>query len=320
MGLLRWRWTLANGGAVEASLDDAGATEMVFQEGMVLSRAARHAKPQGHTVSVAPMRHEGHGSDRPPLEAILTFASHAPICVLRVDGHEVAPSLWPKRDRTSLPGISARPARQHPAFAAGGLVARVALAGVGIVILAVAFIAIRAMGSGPPAPVKLGESLRALNGLFIAHFPEEMTQRMPTLPMGMFGVRLDDRTRRTAIVLAAGPRDVTAGDRWALQQRLLPEILANLKKVDETFEETARREELCLGEPGAVIVGRLVEAGKPVARLWTCAILHDDAGYMLVSRIAEPVEKDEENSARRIVDATELTHLAELAPAPAPSN
>lgn len=76
----------------------------------------------------------------------------------------------------------------------------------------------------------------------------------------------------------------------------------------------------CLGEPGAVIVGRLVEAGKPVARLWTCAILHDDAGYMLVSRIAEPVEKDEENSARRIVDATELTHLAELAPAPAPSN
>ena len=313
MGLLRWRWTLANGGAVEASLDEAGTTEMVFQEGVVLSRALRHARPQGHTVMVAPMRIEGSGSDRPPLEAILTFASHAPICVLRVDGHEVAPSLWPKRDRTSLPHVSVRPKRPRRDLSVHWRLA--ALGGVGFVVLVVALLSLRAVASGPTAPVKLGESLRALNGRFIAHFPEDMDQRIPTLPMGMFGVRLDDRSKRTAIVLAAGPRDVTAGDPWTLQQRLLPEILANLKKVDETFEETARRDETCLGEPGAVIVGRLVEAGKPVAQLWTCAILHDDAGYMLVSRLSEPFLEDDARHARRIVDATELTHLAEIAPA-----
>ena len=275
----------------------------------MLSRAPRHTKPQGHTVLVAPIRHEG-GSDRPPLEATLTFASHAPICVLRVEGHEVAPSVWPKRDRSLKPTEPAR-SRRAP-FASYGLVA---LAGVGLVGLLVAILVVRAVASRPAGPAKLDESLRALNGLFIAHFPGEMAQRIPTLPQGMFGVRLDDRTKATTIVLAAGPRDVTAGDRWALQQRLLPEILANLKKVDETFEETARREETCLGETGAVVVGKLVEDGKAIARLWTCALVHDEAGYLLVSRINEPVAKDDENQARRIIDATELTHLAAITPA-----
>lgn len=309
MGLLLWRWTLANGGAVEASLDQAGTTEMVSQEGVVLSRAPRHSKPQGHTVLVAPIRYEG-GSDRPPVEAILTFASHAPICVLRVDGHEVAPSVWPKRERSLRTAEPIRPARTP--FSSYGVVG---LGGVAVVGLLVAFFVLRAVAAAPARPATLDGSLRALNGRFIAHFPEEMTQRIPTLPQGMFGVRLDDETRTTTIVLAAGPPDATAGDRWVLQQRLLPEILANLKKVDETFEETARRDETCLGERGAVVVGKLVEDGRSIARLWTCALVHDGAGYILVSRLTEPVAKDDENQARRIVDATELTHLAEITPA-----
>ena len=44
-----------------------------------------------------------------------------------------------------------------------------------------------------------------------------------------------------------------------LQQRLHGEAVANLPKGIARYEEGARREETCLGKPGAVVV----ETGKP---------------------------------------------------------
>lgn len=308
MGLLRWRWTLGNGGTVEASVDDAQTTETVAQAGVVLSQGPRNGKPGGHTVLVAPLRIEG-GSDRPPIEATLTFASHAPICILRVEGHEVAPSLWPTRRRSIEP-----PEPDPPRNVA--LIGLAALGGIAILVLVTIFVTRPATAS---APARLDGSLRALNGLFIAHYPEDMAQRVPPLPSGLFGVRLDDHATRTTIVLAAGPRDQTGADPWSIQQRMRDEVLANVKKVDETFEESSRRDETCAGEPGAVVAGALVESGKPVAQLWTCAVVHGDGGYVLVTRLGEPVSKEESKRARRIVDATELTKLGALEAAEKPT-
>lgn len=272
---------------------------------MSFRRRRGTASPRGTASSSPPSRIAG-GSDRPPVEAVLTFASHAPICVLRVDGHEVAPSLWPTRERRITP-VDLRPPIPRAVGLAAGVLGAIALVGLLVLITVRLF-----SGEGGASEARLTESLRALNGLFIAHYSSDFTQKVPELPLGLFGLRLDDAKAKTAVLVMAGPQEATAGEAWLVQKRLFPEVVATMKSADETFEETARREETCLGEPGAVVTGTFRDGGKPVARLWTCALVHADGGYMLVTRVAEPAAKTEESRARRIVDATELTKLGIL--------
>jgi hypothetical protein len=308
MAILRWEWTLANRGSVEAVLDTTAARETVRQNGRVLSEGARGAKPDGHTVLVSPDT-SGDGSERPPLEAVVTFSPTAAICILRVEGHEMAPKAWPVRERPTPPKVETSWAKY--ALAAGA-----------IAILVAAGIAGRSLvgSSSTPAPRvegKLDGTHRAMNGLFVAHHPPDLEPRLAVLPNGVSGVVLEDKPKTLAIVLAAQRLEAGAPhDGWVLQQRLSGEALANLNKGAGKYEETVRRDETCLGKPGAVTLGQVKHGSTRVARIWSCAFVHEDAGYFFLTMLAEPAGTADERYVRSIVDATELTTLADLGDVP----
>jgi hypothetical protein len=298
--ILRWQWTLANGGTVAAVIDRGGSTETVSQGTRVLSQSARGGKPDGHTVMVDPER-EPDRSERPGIEAVVTFAPGTAVCILRVDGHEVAPSAWPVRP----PAVTPKPTRPYGAWA---------LIGIGVLALVTFGLVVRTTRGEPPRiDPKLGGTYRALNGLFIAHYPDDFEARLAVLPPGAGGIILEDTAKTTTIVFGAMPNE-TSGmtDPWVLQQRLHDEAVANLPKGTARYEEGARREETCLGKPGAVVTGKIMSSGKAKARVWSCAFVHDAAGYLALYMLAEPAGTADERRARAVIDTTELTHLADL--------
>jgi len=302
---LRWQWTLANGGNVTAVIDLDAQSEVVSQGSKVLSRSARGAKPEGHTVVVEPEPQPG-DSERPPMEAVVTFSPAAPICILRVDGHEVSPKVWPVRQRRVEP-----PKAQIP-------VGTYVLLGVVAIALVIGGLVVRSLRKDTPPPAaddRLTNIHRSANGLFVAHFPRDLEAKPAILPPGAGGVVLEDKAKATSIVIGAltlaesEPRDP-----WALQQRLRDEALANLSKGGARYEELARREETCVGEPGAVVAAQLVSRGTRTAKIWSCAFVHGTAGYIMLYMLAEPVDATDERRARSILEATELTRLADLGP------
>jgi hypothetical protein len=308
MAVLRWQWKLANGAAVDAVIDDETATETVSQGSHLLSQSPRGAKPDGHVVLAAPDRPTG-ASHRPAIEATVTFAPDTPICILRVDGYEVAPNVWPVRVRAP------RPVPPEPVTGRYVLIALAVLALVGV---GLAVRTLRA-DSARSASGELDGTHRSANGLFIAHFPKDLAPRIAVLPGGMGGVVLEDRVKSTTLVIAAlGSDAMAARDPWALQQSLAEEALANLPKGAARYEETARREDTCYGHPGAVVLGRLVRDGQRQARIWSCAFFHDRSGYLFLSMLAEPSSTADEQRVRAIFDATELTKLAELGTSESP--
>ena len=300
---LRWQWRLANGGIVDAIIDNERKLELVTQRTKILSEAPRGGRPEGHTVTIEPEFREGR-SERPPIEALVTFAPNAPICILRVDGHEVAPSTWPTRSKR-VPSLPPPATRQWATY---GLLA--ALGGAALLALGL-FASTRIASSAERATGKLDTSYRAPNGRFIAHFPGELRPRPAILPSSVGGVVLEDKEKSVTIVIAALAREGER-DPWTIQQRLRDEALANVPKGAARFEETTRREETCAGERGAVVAGHLMEQGTRRARAWACAFFHDDAAYLTLYTIAEPVGSADERRVRAIADATELTHLADL--------
>lgn len=303
MALLRWQWTLANGGTIAAVIDTAGQTETVGQGSRVLSQCPRGNQPEGHTILVAQDR-PADLSERPPIEAVVSFDPKAPICILRVDGHEVSPNAWPVRERPAPPP-------EERSKAAYGLLA---LLGFAIAGAAVWMMWVRGATS-PEANLPLAITHRAPSGLFVAHASEDLQARPAVLPTTVSGTVLENKTKTLAIVIAAQSlKDASARDPWSLQQHLRDEALVNVKGATR-FEESARHDETCLGERGAVIVGQLLDGKTPTARVWSCAFVHDGAGYLVLHMLAEPVSATTERRARSIVDATELTHLADLTPA-----
>lgn len=305
MALLRWQWTLANGGIVVAVLDVERGVEAVWQGDRVLSERPRGALADGHAVVVAPAARPD-GSVRPSVEAVVTFDPRAPICVLRVDGHEVAPSAWPVRARRTAP---VRPARAWGAH----LVTLVLLAA--LIAAGVFLVAMKGKPSTPEDPLLRGTH-RAPSGLFIAHFPGELTPKDALLPSGVSGLVLEDAPVTLTLVLAAAPSAMGLRDPWLLQQRLRDEALANVPKGLARFEETSRVEETCLGERGAVVTGQLAHGSVRRARVWSCAFVHDGAAYFMLYALEEPASAETERRARAILDATELTRLADVGPPP----
>jgi hypothetical protein len=301
--ILRWQWTLANGGNVTAVIDLDASTESVSQGDKVLSSCARGAKPEGHTVTVAP---EGDSADseRPPMEAVITFSPGAPICILRVDGHEIAPRLWPVRQRQVQPTKAQIPIG---AYVLLGVVA------VALVIGGVVVRSLRKEAPPPRADGRLTQTHRSGNGLFVAHYPDDLEPKPAILPPSAGGVVLEDKAKATSIVIGALPLgESERRDPWILQQRLRDEALANLSKGGARYDEVARREETCVGKPGAVVTAQLVSRGTRTAKIWSCAFVHDTAGYIVLYMLAEPVETADERRARAIVEATELTKLTDL--------
>jgi hypothetical protein len=302
---LRWQWTLANGGNVTAVIDAARGIEIVQQEARVLAEAPRGTRPEGHTVLISPKLNVD-GSERPPVEAIVTFDPTRPICILRVDGHDVAPLSWPIRAKPAPPPPT------RPSAIPFMLALAVAT------VLAIGWFYLRSSAGAGGSPLgRLRGTHRSNNGLFIAHFPEELDAKPAVLPNGVGGVLLVDKPKTSAIVLGATPSDPwTPHDAWALQQRLHDEALANLPKGKARFEESSRSEEICVGEHGAVVTGYLTEKSVRRAIVWSCAFERDGAGYIALYMLVEPAPSDGAARLRAIVDATELTHLAERGGAP----
>ena len=245
---------------------------------------------------------ESGGSERPAIEAVVTFDPRQPICVLRVDGHEVAPSIWPVRERRT----GAAPAGRSSAMGIVLVAMAVALVGAGVY-----FVSSRRPDAA--AAGTLGATHRARSGLFIAHFPDELEAKTAVMPTGVDAVVLQDKARSMVIVIAALPPDPTlARDPWAIHQRLHEEALTNLPIGVGRFEGSLRRDETCLGERGAAVAGSLRQTASTNARVWSCAFAHRDSSYLVLTMVSESASNADQRLARAIVDATDLTRLAEL--------
>jgi len=171
----------------------------------------------------------------------------------------------------------------------------------------------RRTGGGAADP-PLSGTQRATNGLFIAHYPASFRPKPIVLPPLLAGSLLEDDTARAAVVLAAFELEATtAPDRWLLQQRFHDEVLANLPKTARSYAEIDRRDEPCLGEAGAVIVGRYVRPDGSKARVWSCAFVKDRRGYIVAYALPD---KEPEAPLRRIVEGTELTQLESIGTPP----
>ena len=95
------------------------------------------------------------------------------------------------------------------------------------------------------------------------------------------------------------------------------EALANLAKGTRKYEETARREDTCAGKPGAVVVGHLGR-GDHQAKIWSCAFVHEGAGYLILTMLEDPSTAADDRRLHAIVEATELTRLSDLGSAEPP--
>jgi hypothetical protein len=241
-------------------------------------------------------------SERPPIEAVITFAPHAPICILRVDDQEIAPAAWPVREKKVTPPASR---------ARFGWVFPV----VGLALLAAAGFVVRSLRSdAKPTGVasKLAGTYRAQNGLFVAHYPPDLEPRAAVLPPSIQGVVLDDKAKTASVLIAALPHAEGLHDGWALQQRWHGEAMANMPTGDGSYTEVGRREGRCCGRPGAIVTGRVVRFNQPTARIWTCAFTNEHAGYFAMTMLMEPVTEDVERGARIVIEGTELTRLTDL--------
>lgn len=303
VGILRWEWKLANGGDVVAVVDTDLDVETVKQGLQVLSESKRGQRPEGHTVLVDSRRSPDDSDVRPPMEAVVRFDPKLPICVLRADGHDVAPAVWPARNRSA-----------HPPAATGAPnhLLLVVLAAC-VVLFGVLLVTRRGDRGGAMPPGPLAGTHRASSGLFIAHYPTELEIKAAIMPDPVSGILLQDKAKAVAVVIAAmSAESAAASDVWTLQKRVRDEALANLPKGGARFEESTRSEDTCAGQPGAVVAGSLTENGAARAKIWSCAFKRDGAGYLALYMIPDASSADDAKRARAIVDATELTRLGDL--------
>ncbi len=285
---MRWEWNVPDCAPVVATIDDSGH-EALSVGGRVVSRAPRGAKKEGHVVDLAEGR-----------RMVVTFDPRQPICVLRVDGQEIAPDRWPVRGK--------RPMESAPTPRS---LRGVVIAAVLCLVAGMAFLFGRPR-QGAKADVVMTETHRAPGGLFVAHFPNSFVASVATTPIGVAGVVLEERQGGSAVVILALPD--APRDPWLLQKKLQAEALAQLPRSSAAYEEKARIEEPCVGRPGAVILGRATNRRGEATRIWSCAFLEGDAGYLIMTSRVEGGPPSDDQGLRRIAEATELTKLGEITP------
>jgi hypothetical protein len=286
----RWEWTLPDGAKIAATVSHDERIESVFVAGRLVSEARRGSKPEGHVLEK-------------PSGVVVRFQHGALICILRVDGDEISPNVWPVRKRAERrkPNVVALPLRA-----------------IGVAILALALI-----GGGwwfwssrasvtDGAGSSLDSSFRAENGRFVAHHPSRFDSRRPQLPAGASGVVLLDVARGESIVLVASAAADAPAEPWLVQKKLHAEALTNLPRNGPAYEESSRGDETCLGEPGAVVLGKTRTARGEAANVWSCGFVHDGAAYLVMYSVRADASSEDARRLREIVEATEVTHLAEL--------
>jgi hypothetical protein len=295
----RWEWILPGGERVAATLDPASGVESVFLDGRIASRAARGTKPDGYVVEVPAAPGEVTSEAD---KVVVTFDPRHVICILRVGREEIAPSVWPSTPRSK----AIAPAAQR-SFPLGIVVALLAVAAIG----AAAFAIYSRATSHEPAGAMSGAH-RAANGLFVAHFPTTFAARPAITPSGMSGLVLEDRERSEAIVIVAVRSGDERSDPWVLQKRVHGEALANLPRGSGAHEETSRKDGTCLGQPGAIVLGRVTSANGSGARLWSCAFHRGGAAYLAMFSVGETATATDTRRVQAVVDATELTELEDM--------
>ncbi len=291
---MRWEWILPGEVRVAATVDRLTGVESVFASGLVVSQCARGTRPEGHDI--------------PSNFATVTFDPQQLICVLRVGREEVAPSKWPVRERAPKP-----PPDVHFVYRGSGLL-------VGLVVIAAiaglaAFAFVKRGREGLHVGALSGV-YRAENGLFVAHFPSSFTARAATVASGTSGLTLVDEPPARAIVILAMASKIegAAPDPWLINKRFHAEALSNLPRDGGLYEELARRDDSCLGLPGAATLGRATGPRGERIRIWSCAVTRGDAAYLVMSSSRELDEADRvsRDELRHVIDATELTVLPEV--------
>lgn len=290
---LRWEWTLPTGERVAATLDEGAGIESVLLADRVVSRAPRGSRPQGHAVESKP----GAG-----VVATVKFQTGFAICVLRTpDDEEVAPRVWPDRKRVTRKP----PPRPVPI---GRLVA-IVLVSVAVGVASFFWLRMRRESEGGP----LVESYRAPNGLFVVHYGASLSPRPVKLPATLSAfVGVD--AKGDAVAIVAEPLAESGRDPWAAHQHLFKEALALLPRDGVGFDEETRREDTCKSARAAVVVGAIGRPDGGKAKTWSCAFVHDDAAYVMVTMAREGATDADRARLLRVVDAAELTKLGPLAP------
>lgn len=286
----RWEWTLPDGAKIAATLDAQEKVESVFAGGRLVSEAPRGSKPEGHVLEK-------------PAGVVVRFQPGALICILRLDGDEITPNVWPVRKRVERPKpkIVALPLR---AIALGVLA--VALVGGGWW----AWTSREAAGGG--ASSSLDVTFRADNGRFVAHHPKRFVARKPQLPAFASGVVLADTGRSESIVIVAYAGGDAPSEPWLVQKKLHGEALASLPRNGPAYEESSRGDETCLGRPGAVVLGKSRTVRDEAANVWSCGFSDGGASYLVMYSVRADAPSEDGRRLRSIIEATELTQLAEL--------
>lgn len=280
---------MPDGTKVAATLDPDEKIESVLVGGRLASEAARGSMPDGHVLEK-------------PSGVVVRFQPGALICILRVDGEEISPNVWPVRKRAERPkpNVVALPLRAI---------------GIGVVALAVFGGGYWVWSSGASATdggtSPLDASYRADNGRFVAHHPSRFTARKPQLPVEASGVMLLDGARRESIVIVAHAAGDSPSEPWLVQKKLHAEALTNLPRNGPAYEETSRGDETCLGRPGAVVLGKSRTAQGEQANVWSCGFVHDGAAYLVMYSVRADSASEDGRRLRAIIEATELTRLAE---------
>ena len=297
----RWEWTLPGDVQVAASLDPSSGIEEVFVDARSVSRAARGTLGDGHVFSLP---NEPADADK----VTVSFDPQRVICVLRVGREEVSPRLWPGPQRVKR----LRPPRSPIPLGTIGvlLVVSAVVGGAGYLF------ATRTPSAPSRAP--LTGVHRADNGLFVAHFPPAFVAHAAQVPGGASGVVLEDRVHNEALVIVALSIGDGIDDPWALQKRLHGEALTNLPRGSGAHDETSRTDGTCLGQAGALVLGRVTSPSGRRANLWSCAFRRGPAGYLVMYSLAEDDTTGGVARLRAIVDSTELTRLEDMTGAARP--
>lgn len=285
----RWEWTLPDGVKVAATLDAAERMESVFVGDRLVSEAPRGTKPDGHVLA------------KPP-GVVVKFQTGALICILRVDGDEVSPNVWPVRKRAERPKPN---------------VVTLPLRAIGLVVLAFAlgggaWWLWPAKGTSDPAGAPLESTFRAENGRFVAHHPKRFVPVRRQLPTGISGLVLEDEARAESIVILAHAGADAPTEPWLVQKKLHAEALAQLPRRGPAYEETSRGDEPCVGKTGAVALGKSRTARGEQANVWSCGFAHDGAAYLVMYYQRADAPSEDGRRLREIIEATELTRLAAI--------
>jgi hypothetical protein len=298
-----WEWRLPNGESLIARFDATLHVESIWIGPRLVSRSPQGGKSEGHAVALGP----GKG----PYEANVLFGANGTTCTVRIEGQELLPVRMPDT-------IAASSARSE-----GGSAGFLLRFGITVLLFAVAagaaFIMIRrGREEQVLAEGTIDKTFASPNGLFIAHHSAAFKPSVPPkLPPDVGVVALLNKKKDESVfVLAFLLPSTIPDDPWKLHETIQKGFVKGLMGEGATYEETERKDEICLGEPGAVVRAR-THVENESGWMWSCTFVH--AGYPYrVMYVFPDRNGGDEALLRKMVDATELTVPAVIAtPQPA---